>query len=262
MWTIFFMRVLLWARSVADPKRPEGYDDSGNSPTARRRTRQVAGRLRSVTFPGPAGSLEGLWKEASGGVPRRGTAVFGHPHPLHGGTLHNKVVYRAALALSRAGYDTLRFNFRGVGLSEGRYDAGVGEIEDYRAALDEAERTGGLPIVAGGFSFGSAVGLKAAARDRRLEAYIALGLPLATESGRMVPKPEMRALFVVGEHDTFGPPGELERFVAGAYPVVVIPGADHFFEGQLEVLAEAIAGFLATLRIAPVAPAASAAEAP
>jgi alpha/beta superfamily hydrolase len=216
----------------------------------------VAGRLRSVIFAGPVGTLEGLWKEAAAGVRRRGTAVFGHPHPLHGGTLHNKVVYRAAQALSRAGYDTLRFNFRGVGLSEGRYDAGVGEIEDYRAALDEAERTGGLPIVAGGFSFGSAVGLKAAARDRRLEAFIALGLPLATESGRMVPMPAVPALFVVGERDTFGPPAELERFVAGAHPVVVIPGADHFFDGQLEVLAEAIAGFLAAL------PSRSASEAP
>jgi alpha/beta superfamily hydrolase len=168
--------------------------------------------------------------------------------------MHNKVVYRAAQALSRAGYDTLRFNFRGVGLSEGRYDAGFGEVDDYRATLDEAERTGGLPIVAGGFSFGSAVGLKAAAHDPRLEAYVALGLPVATESGRMVPKPmpSMRALFVVGENDTFGPPAELERFLGGAYPLVVIPGADHFFEGQLEVLADAISGFLASLPL-PVA---------
>ena len=214
-------------------------------------------------FRGPAGVIEGLWKEASGEAPRRGTAVFGHPHPLHGGTLHNKVVYRAAQALSRAGYDTLRFNFRGVGLSEGRYDAGFGEVEDYRAALDEAERTGGVPIVAGGFSFGSAVGLKAAARDRRVEAFIALGLPLATESGRMVPKPEMPALFVVGEKDAYGPPGELERFVAGAYPVVVIPGADHFFDGQLEVLGEALAAFLTTLpaTTAPSAPPATGAPA-
>ncbi len=83
----------------------------------------MAGRLRSVMFRGPVGSLEGLWKEASDATPRRGTAVFAHPHPLHGGTMHNKVVYRAAQALTRSGYDTLRFNFRGVGLSEGRYDA-------------------------------------------------------------------------------------------------------------------------------------------
>jgi alpha/beta superfamily hydrolase len=202
-------------------------------------------------FPGPAGSIEGLWKEAhrDAATPRRGTAVFAHPHPLHGGTMHNKVVYRAAQALARSGYDTLRFNFRGVGLSEGRYDAGPGEIEDYRAALDEAERTGGPPIVAGGFSFGSAVGLKAAARDARLEAFIALGLPVATESGRLVPLPpaDVPSLFVVGEHDTFGPPAELERFLAGSHRMVVIPGTDHFFDGQLELLFETIVGFLASL---------------
>jgi alpha/beta superfamily hydrolase len=247
MWTIFFMRLLLRARNVADACETGGKDTM--SPANRQPEESVAGRLRSVMFRGPAGSLEGLWKEALPAVARRGAAVFGHPHPLHGGTMHNKVVYRASQALSRAGYDTLRFNFRGVGLSEGRYDAGHGEIEDYRAALDEAERTAGLPIVAGGFSFGSAVGLKAAARDSRLEAFVALGLPLATESGRLVPRPpqEVPSLFVVGENDTFGPPSELERFLAGTHRMAVIPGADHFFEGQLDLLFETIAGFLASL---------------
>ena len=164
----------------------------GDSPTGGSRT--VTGRLHSITFPGPAGSLEGLWKDAQG--ERRGSAVFGHPHPLHGGTMHNKVVFRAVQALTRSGFSTLRFNFRGVGLSEGRYDGGRGEIDDFRAAMDEAARTGGLPLVAGGFSFGSAVGLKAIARDAdpRASAFIALGLPLATESGRLVPRPTVPAL--------------------------------------------------------------------
>lgn len=204
-----------------------------------------------MTIRGPAGGLEGLWKEAA--PPRRGSAVFAHPHPLHGGTLHNKVVYRAAGALARSGYDTLRFNFRGVGVSEGRYDAGRGEVEDFRAAMDEAERAAGRPMVAGGFSFGSAVGLKAAARDPRVSAFIALGLPLATESGRMVPIPGAPSLFVVGENDRFGPPEELERFLGGRHRMVVIPGADHFFEGQLDLLGETIAGFLGSLAAAPVA---------
>ncbi len=214
----------------------------------------MAGRLRSVMFRGPAGTLEGLWKEAADPAHRRGAAVFGHPHPLHGGTMHNKVVYRATQALTRAGYDTLRFNFRGVGLSEGRYDAGRGEIEDFRAALDEAERTVGLPIVAGGFSFGSAVGLKASAQDSRLAAFVALGLPLATESGRLVPRPpaSVPSLFVVGENDTFGPPEDLQRFLGGTHRMVVIPGADHFFEGQLERLGETISDFLASLPAVPV----------
>lgn len=213
----------------------------------------MSGRLRSVQFRGPAGALEGLWKEASDAVPRRGAAVFAHPHPLHGGTMHNKVVYRAVQALTRSGYDTLRFNFRGVGLSEGRYDAGHGEVDDFRAALDEVERTAGLPVAAGGFSFGSAVGLKATADDRRLETFVALGLPLATESGRMVPLPAVPSLFVVGEKDTFGPPGDLERFLHGAQSMVVIPGADHFFDGQLELLGETIAAFLAGLSAARAA---------
>ncbi len=207
----------------------------------------MTGRLHSITFAGPAGRLEGLWKEARG--ERRGSAVFAHPHPLHGGTMHNKVVYRAVQALTRSGFATLRFNFRGVGLSEGRYDAGRGEVEDFRAAMAEAVREGGLPLVAGGFSFGSAVGLKAIARDEdpRAAAFIALGLPLATESGRLVPRPSVPALYVVGERDAFGPPEDLGHFVAGTGAMVVVPGAGHFFEGSLEAVGGIIEGFLTAL---------------
>jgi len=205
----------------------------------------VSGRLRSVQFRGPAGVLEGLWKDAA--AEPRGAAVFGHPHPLHGGTMHNKVVYRAAQALTASGYATLRFNFRGVGLSEGRYDAARGETDDYRAALDEAAADGGVPLVAGGFSFGAAVALKAIAGDARVAAAIALGLPVATESGRVVPRPSVPTLYAVGERDTFGPPDELARFVGGAGTLVVVPGADHFFEGALDAVAEAITDFLAAL---------------
>jgi alpha/beta superfamily hydrolase len=205
----------------------------------------VTGRLHSIFFPGPEGSLEGLWKEAPG--ERRGCAVFAHPHPLHGGTMHNKVVYRAVQALTRSGFATLRFNFRGVGTSEGRYDAGRGEVEDFRAAMDEAVRRTGLPLLAGGFSFGSAVGLKAIVQDPRVTAFVALGLPLATESGRLVPRPGVPALYVVGERDAFGPPEDLHRFVAGSGTVVVVPGAGHFFEGSLESLGAIIEEFLSTI---------------
>ena len=213
----------------------------------------MTGRLHSITFPGPSGSLEGLWKEARG--ERRGSAVFAHPHPLHGGTMHNKVVYRAVQALTRSGFATLRFNFRGVGLSQGRYDAGRGEVEDFRAAMDEAVREGGLPLVAGGFSFGCAVGLKAIAREDapKAAAFLALGLPLATESGRLVPRPAIPALYVAGEKDAFGPPDELERFVAGTGAVVVVPGVGHFFEGSLESVGEIIEGFLSALPVARAA---------
>jgi uncharacterized protein len=205
----------------------------------------LEGRLRSVLFRGPAGALEGLWKEPAG--PTRGSAVFAHPHPLHGGTMHNKVVYRATQALTRSGYATLRFNFRGVGLSEGRYDAGAGEVEDFRAALDEAERANGLPIVAGGFSFGASVALKASVGDPRVAAFIGLGLPVATEAGRMLPRPAVPSLFVVGELDSFGPPEELARFLGGRGRLVVVPGADPFFEGSREGLTETISEFLAGL---------------
>ncbi len=201
--------------------------------------------LKTVTFPGPAGSLEGLWKEAAG--PRLGSAVFAHPHPLHGGTLHNKVVFRAARALTAAGYGTLRFNFRGVGLSRGRHDAGRGEVEDFRAALDEAERLGGLPIVAGGFSFGAAAALRATAGDERVLALIAAGLPLATQVGANLDRPRIPAIFITGELDTFGPPALLPDLAGDSTEVFVVPGADHFFEGRLPELERAVACFLEEL---------------
>jgi alpha/beta superfamily hydrolase len=208
----------------------------------------MPGRLHSTLFPGPAGTLEGLWKEPE--TPRRGSAVFAHPHPLHGGTMHNKVVFRAVGALTRSGFATLRFNFRGVGLSEGRYDAGRGEVDDFRTALDEAERTHGPPIVAGGFSFGAATALRAVAGDARVAAFIGLGLPVATESGRILPRPAVPALFVVGERDMHGPPADLERFLAGSAELRVVPGAGHFFEGSLDAVGEILGEFLARLRLA------------
>lgn len=208
----------------------------------------MAGRLHSVVFAGPAGRLEGLWREPEG--PLRGSAVFAHPHPLGGGTMHNKVAYRVAQELARAGWAALRFNFRGVGLSEGRHDAGRGEADDFRAAVDLAERTHGLPMIAGGFSFGSAVALRELATDPRPFAVIAVGLPLATDSGRDVPFPAIPALFVTGERDGYGPPESLERYVAGRARVAIVPGADHFFEGRLDALGEALAEFLAGLPVA------------
>jgi alpha/beta superfamily hydrolase len=205
----------------------------------------VTGRLRSFVFPGPAGNLEGLWKEPEGsGV---GAAVFAHPHPLHGGTLHNKVVFRAARAISRGGYGVLRFNFRGVGLSEGRFDSGRGETDDFRAALDEAERLGGRPLVAGGFSFGSAAALRAIDADPRVVAFIGVGVPLTSEDGARLPRPKVPALFVVGAEDRIGPPAMLGEWAAGSGRIVEAAGADHFLEGRLEVLEKAISDFLGEL---------------
>jgi hypothetical protein len=221
--------------------RPEEYDEAAESPT---RERGVTGRLRSFVFPGPTGILEGLWKEPEG--PRVGAAVFAHPHPLHGGTLHNKVVFRAARALSRGGYGVLRFNFRGVGLSEGRFDSGRGETDDFRAALDEAERRGGRPLVAGGFSFGSAAVLRAIEADPRVIAFIGVGVPVTEDAARL-PRPKVPALFVVGAEDRVGPPAMLREWAAGSGSIVEAAGADHFLDGKLEVLERAIADFLREL---------------
>lgn len=205
----------------------------------------MAAVLEAFTFPGPVGPLEALWKPSEGRAV--GSAVFAHPHPMHGGTLHSKVVYRSAKALTRAGYGTLRFNFRGVGLSAGRFDDGEGEVLDFRSAQQEAERRGGLPQVAGGFSFGSAVALQAIAGDARVAAYVGVGLPLATASARHLPLPRVPALFVVGENDRFGPPEELREFVGDSGEVVEIPAADHFLEGKLPLLEQTILRFLADL---------------
>jgi alpha/beta superfamily hydrolase len=227
---------------LPDPRRPEEYADTGDSPT---RERGSIGRLEAFLFRGPAGNLEGLWKEPDGA--RVGSAVFAHPHPLHGGALHSKVVFRAAKALARAGYGVLRFNFRGVGLSQGLFDSGRGETEDFRAALDEAERRGGGPLVAGGFSFGSVVGLRAIVGDERVRAFVGVGVPLASVTGDPPPQPRVPALFVTGSDDAYGPPYLLREWAGGVGRIVIVPGADHFFEGKLEALEDVIQDFLAGL---------------
>ena len=201
--------------------------------------------LKALTFSGPAGRLEGLWKEPEGA--RKGGAVFAHPHPLHGGTLHNKVVYHATKVLASAGWETLRFNFRGVGASEGLHDDGRGETADFRAAMDEVGRRAGLPILAGGFSFGSAVALRAIRGDARVSAYLGVGLPVASVSIADTPRPSVPALFVVGGRDAFGPPDLLRDFVGNSGEIVVVPGADHFFAGHLDDLEAAIRTFLERL---------------
>jgi len=226
--------------------RPEEYDETGLPPT---RSSEASGQLRAYLFRGPAGNLEGLWKEPEG--PRAGSAVFAHPHPLHGATLHNKVVFRAARCLARAGYGVLRFNFRGVGLSEGRFDSGRGETDDFRAALDEAERRAGAPIIAGGFSFGAAAGLRAISADARVAAFIGVGVPLASESPESLPLPKVPALFVVGSEDVYGPPRILSQWAGDSARIVEVRGANHFLDGRLDELEKALTSFLSDVRKRP-----------
>jgi len=206
--------------------------------------------IRSLFLTGPAGRLEALLN--AGSPTATHAAIVCHPHPLFGGTLHNKVVFHAMKALNSFGFPVLRFNFRGTGLSEGEHAHGVGEVEDVRAALDWSEREFTLPVILAGFSFGAAVGLRAAYDDDRVRALIALGLPAVAVADRKddrvydfhflttCTKPK---LFVSGSRDQFGPPGKLEALVntfAEPKKLVRIEAGDHFFEGRLKEMRVAV----------------------
>jgi hypothetical protein len=207
--------------------------------------------IRSLFLAGPAGRLEALLSEGAADATR--AAVVCHPHPLFGGTLHNKVVFHTTKALNSLGFPVLRFNFRGTGLSQGEHDHGRGEVGDVRAALDWLDAEFRLPLIFAGFSFGAAVGLRAACADTRVEALIAMGMPVAPVDAD-AEKPVVYAfdflrdctkpkLFVSGARDQFGPRAQLEALVA-SFPepkkLVVIEGADHFFAGRLRELREAV----------------------
>jgi alpha/beta superfamily hydrolase len=209
------------------------------------------GSIRSLFLDGPTGRLEALLN--AGAENATHAAVVCHPHPLFGGTLHNKVVFHTMKALNSFGFPVLRFNFRGAGLSQGEHDQGNGEVDDVRAALDWLDAEYHLPLLFAGFSFGAAVGLRAACSDARVRAVIGVGTPVvpvaeATEEPRVYAldflqqcvKPK---LFVSGARDQFGPRAKLEALVASVpepKKLVLIEGADHFFEGRLRELRDAI----------------------
>jgi uncharacterized protein len=192
--------------------------------------------LRTVDdLRGPAGRLEALLNSGAPDAPY--AALVCHPHPLGGGTLHNKVVYHAMKALQGLGLPVLRFNFRGTELSEGTHDEGRGEQDDVRAALDWLERAFHRPVLVAGFSFGAYVSLRACCGDaERVPGLIALGLPVRAEGRgydyeflRGCPQPK---LFISGTHDPFGPRAAVEAAAALApepKSVVWIEDADHFF---------------------------------
>jgi alpha/beta superfamily hydrolase len=197
-----------------------------------------------VRIPAEHGHLEALLREPEG-VPR-GAAVVCHPHPLHGGTMHTKAVYRAAQGLNEAGLITLRFNFRGVGASTGSYEEGVGERGDVTAALDWLEtHYPELPLVAGGFSFGSMVGLSVGVQDERVVGLMGLGLPLHNlnydfdflgQAGKPI-------LVVQGENDEFGSGKEVATLLGklGSHITLVrVEGSDHFFTDGLDELRDAV----------------------
>jgi uncharacterized protein len=219
-----------------------------------------SGALRSIDLRGPAGKLEAILNEGSPNAPF--AALVCHPHPKGGGTMHNKVVYYAMKALNAPefglNWPVLRFNFRGVGVSEGQHD-GSAEAEDVWAALWWLENAYKRPIVALGFSFGAATILRACCSDSHtpaqyLRGLVALGLPTRAEGRQYhysflshcsIPK-----LFLSSELDAFAPAADLRSVAATtAEPkkLVLLPGADHFFSGRLEAMQNELARWLKEL---------------
>jgi alpha/beta superfamily hydrolase len=187
-------------------------------------------------FEGPAGRIEAILKVPDGPVTR--AAIVCHPHPLFGGTMHNKVVFRIARAFQESGFSVLRFNFRGVGRSQGEHDDGLGEQDDLRAAIKFIEeRYPDAEIWLAGFSFGSAVMLRAVSCDDRVRAFVAAGVPVSKYDFSKIARCGKPKLFVQGSLDQFGSAGDLKRLFASL-------GADHFFEGRLNELADTITSFI------------------
>ena len=200
-----------------------------------------------VLIPASHGHLEALLREPT--VLPRGAVVMCHPHPNYGGTMHTKAVYRGAEALSDVGFVALRFNFRGVGASTGSYDGGIGEENDVLDALNwlQAEYPG-LPLIVGGFSFGSLVGMRVGAADSRVLGLFGMGLPINLEryDYSFLSGMEKPVLVVQGERDEFGTGEEAAELITGLgehIRLVRIPDSDHYFTGCWDELKGALRGY-------------------
>ena len=218
---------------------------------SRRRQAEVANPpLREI--PGPAGRLEALHEPAVvvPGARVRAAVVFAHPHPLHGGTMHTKAVYRATKALASLGCGVLRFNFRGVGKSEGMFDNAVGELDDLRSGLDfMAAHYPDTELWAAGFSFGAYIALTAGARDARVTTLIGIAPALQMYDFSEVRTSRKPKYFVQGERDEICPLRFMQSFFAELSEpkrLVVVPGATHLFTGRVEELGRSIAAMLGT----------------
>jgi len=210
----------------------------------------VLSTVRALDLHGPAGRLEALLNTGQSDAPY--VALVCHPHPLGGGTMHNKVVYHAMKTLHGFGLPVLRFNFRGTGRSEGAHDNGHGEQEDVCSALDWLDNEFHRPILFAGFSFGANVGLRACCGDARVRGLMALGLPVQAEGHVYtyldLPTCAQPKLFVSGDQDAFGPVDAVTAIVATApepKQLVWIAGADHFFAGKLDMLQAVLCEWIA-----------------
>jgi alpha/beta superfamily hydrolase len=201
-----------------------------------------------LDLAGPAGRLEASLDEGS--TPPRAAVVFGHPHPMHGGTMHTKAVFQGAKGLGRIGCAVLRFNFRGVGRSEGTFDDGEGEMADFKAALDfMAGRYPGAPLWAAGFSFGSWIALETGAADPRVSALIGIAPPVKKDgyTWTRTLASEKPKFFVQGDQDELCHISHLWKFYAQLKEpkdIVVIEGARHLFDGQTQEVGAALEDLL------------------
>jgi alpha/beta superfamily hydrolase len=206
--------------------------------------------IRSLFLNGPSGQLEALLNAGSPDATH--AAVVCHPHPVYGGTLHNKVVFHTMKALNALGMPVLRFNFRGTGLSQGEHDQGNGEVDDVRTAVEWLDAEFHLPMIFAGFSFGAAVGLRAACPDPRVQAVVSLGIPISPVDDRSYDYDFLKTcskpkLFVSGSRDQFASKAKLEALVAPLpepKKLVIIEAADHFFEGRLREMRETVEGWV------------------
>ncbi len=200
-------------------------------------------RIESFFISGAAGKLEALLEEPEETSPVEAALVC-HPHPQHGGTMHNKVVYRLARGLRKTGCAVLRFNYRGVNLSEGEYGREYGEVDDARAAMAELrQRYPDLPLLAAGFSFGSRIALRLAVNESGVQRVIAVGFPTTYPNRQYVYDVRVSKYFVQSTHDVHGPRPEFAAFYASlAEPKRMdwVESIDHFFKDNLQGYEEVI----------------------
>jgi alpha/beta superfamily hydrolase len=215
-----------------------------------------------IEIPGPAGTLEALLDEptlergvnsdglveAGRTAGMRAAVVFGHPHPQYGGTMHTKTVFQSSKALARIGCAVVRFNFRGVGRSAGAWNGGIGEKQDFRAALEFASRRyPDVPLWTAGMSFGSWIALSVGAEDERVSALVGISMPVSRYDYSAVGASSKAKFFIHGERDEVCPLREVREFYAAATDpkeLVIIDGAHHLFDGKVGEVADAIEDLL------------------
>ncbi len=209
-------------------------------------------RVLHINIPTPQGHLEGILKPEEDGSHPQYAGLICHPHPLYGGTMHNKVVFKVAQTLQTLNIPTLRFNFRGVGHSTGTYDEGRGEMDDVRYSLEFLSRHyPSVPVILAGFSFGSYVGLRVAAIDDRVQAMIGLGVPARMFEHETLVGCHKPKLFIHGTKDELAPYDLAQQWfeqVPAPKSMVAVPKADHFFLDRLDEVQAIIIGFVRTLK--------------